>query len=96
MILFRALVGVLAVFFSHFLGRSAAGLYQGRESRSRTIGWTLRVTVCVMAVVWGRGLDALSVVVLVLAVLSLGAGVWRQLHPPKDEALVEKMFSEEE
>jgi hypothetical protein len=95
MILFRALVGLLALFFAHYLGRSAAGLYQRRETRVRTITWGLRTAVCVGAVLWGRGLDALALVVLALTAVSLGSGVWRQLHPPKDEGLVDVMFPKE-
>lgn len=95
MILLRALVGLLALFFAHYLGRSAVALHQRREARARTITWALRTAVCVGAVLWGRGLDALSVVVLLLTAVSLGSGVWHQLHPPKDEGLVEAMFPKE-
>jgi len=95
MLLLRAVIGLLAVFFAHYLGRSTVALVQRREARFRTITWTLRVTVCVMAVLWGVGLDVLSVMVLVLALLSLAGGVWRQLHPPKHEGLVEQMFPRE-
>ncbi|MCX6618915.1 MAG: hypothetical protein NTZ98_22805 [Acidobacteria bacterium] len=95
MILFRALVGLLALFFAHYLGRSAAGLHQRREVRARTITWALRTAVCVGAVVWGRGLDALSVVVLLLTAVSVGSGIRRQLRPPKDEGLVEVMLPKE-
>jgi hypothetical protein len=93
--LLRAAIGLLAVFFAHYLGRSAAALYRGREARSRTITWALRAAVCVMGVLWGYGLDALAMVVLALALGSLGAGVWAQLRPPKDEGLVKQMFPEE-
>jgi hypothetical protein len=95
MTLLRAALGLLAVFFAHYLGRSAVGLCQRREARSRTVTWALRTAVCVLAVLWARGLDLLSGVVLALTAISLGAGAWRQLRPPKDEALVKQMFPEE-
>mgnify|MGYP001102822839 CR=1 FL=1 len=93
--LMRAAIGLLALFFAHYLGRSAAGLVQRREARSRTITWTLRTAVCVLAVFWGYGPDTLALIVFVLVVLSLVSGMWVQFHPPKDERLVEKMFPKE-
>jgi len=90
--LLRALIGLLAIFFAHYLGRSAVGLVQRRETRARTISWALRTTVCVLAVFWHYGPDTLALIVFVLVVLSLLSGVWAQLHPPKDEGVVEKMF----
>lgn len=95
MLLMRAAIGLLAVFFAHYLGRSAAGLVQRRVSRSRTISWALRTTVCALAVFWRYGPDTVALIVLALVVLSLASGVWVQLHPPKDEGLVEKMFHKE-
>ncbi len=95
MSLLRAALRLLAVFFAHYLGRSAVGLCQRREARSRTITWALRTAVCVVAVLWARGLDLLSGVVLALTAISLGTGAWRQLRPPKDEGLVKQMFPEE-
>jgi len=92
--LLRAAIGLLAIFFAHYLGRSAAGLYRRREARSRTITWALRTAVCVVGVLWRYGLDTLSMVVLALVFVSLGAGVWAQLRPLKDEGLVKQMFPE--
>jgi len=93
--LLRAAIGLLAIFFAHYLGRSAAGLHRRREARSRTITWALRASVCVVGVLWRYGLDTLSIVVLVLVLASLGAGAWAQLRPPEDEGLVKQMFPEE-
>jgi hypothetical protein len=95
MVLMRAALGLLAVFFAHYLGRSAAGLYQRCEPRSRTITWALRTAVCMTAVLWRSGLDVLSLIVLALALLSLAAGVRAQLRPPKDEGLVKQMFPDD-
>ena len=93
--LLRAAIGLLAIFFAYYLGRSAAALHRRREVRSSTIIWALRATVCVAGVLWGYGLDALARVVLALALVSLGAGVRAQLRPPKDPGLVRQMFPEE-
>lgn len=93
--LMRAALGLLAIFFAHYLGRSAAGLYQRAEPRSRTITWALRTLVCLLAVLWRSGLDWLSAVVIALLALSLAAGVRAQLRPPKDEGLVKQMFPDD-
>jgi hypothetical protein len=95
MLLMRAALGLLAIFFAHYLGRSAVGLSQRREPRFRTITWGLRAAVCVLAVLWRNGLDVLSVMVIVLVLISLAAGVRAQFRLPKDEHLVEKMFPKE-
>lgn len=95
MIPLRVALGLLAVFFGYYLGRSGAALCQGRQARSRTITWVLRTGVCIMAVFWGAGLDILSGAAALLMVLACAAGAYRQLHPPKDEELVKKMFSKE-
>jgi hypothetical protein len=91
----RAALGLLAVFFGHYLGRSAARLLQGKEARGRTVTWALRTAVCAAAILWGHGLDLLAGVVAVAVAVSLGAGVYAQLHPPKDEGLVKMMFPKE-
>jgi len=88
----RIALGLLAVFFGNYLGRSAARLYQGKEARARTVTWVLRTTVCVAAIFWGHGLDLLAAVAVALVALSLAAGIYAQLHPPKDEGLVKAMF----
>ncbi len=91
----RIALGLLAIFFSHYLGRSAVRLYQGQEARARTMTWVLRTAVCVAAILWGHGLDLLAALALALVAVSLGAGVWAQSHPPKDEGLVKMMFPKE-
>lgn len=91
----RMALGLLAVFFGHYLGRSAVRLYQGKEARARTMTWALRTTVCAAAVLWGHGLDLLAGVAGAAVALSLGAGVYAELHPPKDEGLVKMMFPKE-
>ena len=91
----RMALRLLAVFFGHYLGGSAVRLYQGQEARARTMTWALRTTVSAAAVLWGHGLDLLAGVAGAAVALSLGAGVYAQLHPPKDEGLVKMMFSKE-
>jgi len=95
MVPLRVALGLLAVFFAYYLGRSSMALCQGRQARSRTMTWVLRTAVCVLAVFWGAGLDLLSGAVVFLAVLACAAGAYRQLHPPKDDELVKKMFSKD-
>jgi len=88
----RFALRLLAVFFGNYLGRSAVRLHQGKETRARTVTWVLRTSVCVAAIFWGHGLDLLAAVALALVALSLAAGAYAQLHPPKDEGLVKVMF----
>jgi len=92
MIPLRVALGLLAVFFAYYLGRSCIALCQGQQARSRTITWVLRTAVCLLAVFWGAGLDFLSGTVALLTALVCAAGACRQLHPPKEEGLVKKMF----
>jgi len=51
--------------------------------------------VCLIAVFWRYGPDVLAIVVSALVLVSLGAGVWCQLHPPKDEGLDKQMFPDD-
>lgn len=91
--LVRLLIGLIALFFAHFLGRSAARLYEGRERLERTLIWVLRTSVALAAVVWGGGLDALAIATLALCGAAFGAGCYSEVRPrAAPEDLSKKIF----
>ncbi len=85
--LIRSFLALIALFFAYYLGRSGARLYQRQEPQSRTVTWGLRTAVALGATVWSGGLDLLSLAALFFTALIAALGVWRQLHPPKEEDL---------
>ena len=88
----RGLLGALCVFFAHFLGRSAVGVYRGSLKKSRVYGWLLRTVVTAAAIVWRKGLDLIAVVVFALAAIALALGAWAELRPRQQEDLTGEMF----
>lgn len=81
----RILLGALALFFSYFFGRIATRLHVEQRPFGKAITWALRMVVCLLGVLWGRGLDALSIVTLVLAAVSVAAGIYVELRPRPHE-----------
>jgi hypothetical protein len=92
--LIRGLLGLLCIFFAHFLGRSIVRFRQGKEPRSRVIHWALRAVATGAGVLW-RGLDTISLVVLGLAVVSLLAGLRLETRPRQVDHLEKQMFPPE-
>jgi len=93
--LLRAALGLLCLFFAHFLGRSAVRFCQGAEPGAKTTAWVLRVALAYGAILWSGGLDILAVIILVLTALVLAVGIYVQLHPPKEEDLSRQIFPKE-
>lgn len=91
----RAALGLLCLFFAHFLGRSAVRFCQRAEPGAKTTAWILRVAVAYGAILWSGGLDILAVIILVLTAVVLAAGIYVQLHPPKQENLSKQIFPNE-
>jgi|YNPBryBLVA2012_1023415.scaffolds.fasta_scaffold00086_19 hypothetical protein len=89
--LVRAALGLLTLFFAHFLGRMIVRLRQGRPG-ARPGGWAIRFAVALGAILWSGGLDATAIVTLAGAGLAGGYGAWRESRPKKDEDLSELMF----
>ena len=90
---FQVLLGLLGVFFAHFLGRSGVRLARRQAARARFIAWLLRTAACLYAVVWFGGFRLVSIVVLALAALSLAWGVFDEYRPKKEpEDLTKLMF----
>jgi hypothetical protein len=77
----RVVLGILGVFFCYALGRVIVRMRRDKLPLRKALTWFLRVTVCVFGVLWNRGLDATSIIVLVAAVLSLAGGAYLELRP---------------
>jgi len=91
----RAVLGLLTIFFAHFLGRALVYSFERRSPRVRLGPWLIRFALALGAIIWSGGLDTTAVVTLVLATAAGGYGAWRQARPQKTEDLVRQMFPEE-
>jgi hypothetical protein len=88
----RLLLGALCVFFAYYLGRSLAARAEQRASNSQVMRWGLRVAVTALGAAWG-GLDAVSAILLGLAALSAGLGVYAGHRPRRPaEDLTKVLF----
>ena len=91
----RILLGVLCVFFSHYLGRSLAARGRGRATNAQVMRWALRALVTALGAAWG-GLDWVTLLSLGLSAASGGLGFYLLWRPqPPEEDLTEKMFPRE-
>jgi len=81
--LLRAVIGLMCVLFAYFLGRTATRAYLGRGRKSRMYGWLIRTAITAAVITWRRGVDSLALAAYALAALTLAAGVWLELRPPK-------------
>jgi len=88
----RGMLGALCILFAYPWGRSWVRLSRKQERRSRLIAWSLRTIVTAVAVLFRIGFDALSIVVLTLAILSFAAGVYFEWRPKHHEELDKVMF----
>jgi uncharacterized membrane protein YoaK (UPF0700 family) len=83
--LLRVALGILAVFFA--LGRVAARLLRNNQPYSKALTWVLRISVCLLAVFWRRGFDAISIATLALAAMGIAAGVIVEQRPRQVEEI---------
>jgi hypothetical protein len=79
--LLRVALGALAVVFAHALGRVTARLRLQKQPFSKALSWVLRTAICLIAVFWRRGFDAVSIAMLVLAAVSFALGVFMEQRP---------------
>lgn len=93
--LVRAALGLLAVFFAHFLGRALVCLVQRRMAGARVAPWLIRFALAFGAILWSGGFDATAVVTLAASGLSGGYGAWRQWRPQLREDLTRQIFPED-
>ena len=87
----RVVLGVLCVFFAHFLGRSVVRVRRGRPARGM-YGWILRLTIGGAALMWRSGLDTLAIVMFTMSAAALVIGVWDEQRPKKEEDLTREIF----
>ena len=92
--LVRAALGLLTVFFAHFLGRSLVCLGQRRIGGARVAPWLIRFGLAVGAIIWSGGLDATALFTLAASSLAGGYGAWRQSRPRPPEDLTRQIFPE--
>jgi len=83
--LLRVALGVLAVVFAHALGRVTARLRLQKQPFSKALTWALRTAICLLAVFWRRGFDAISIAILALAAVSFALGVLLEQRPRHEE-----------
>jgi hypothetical protein len=91
--LLRVVLGLLCLFFAHFLGRSIVRVQRGQPPRS-LYGWLVRTLIAGGAVIWHRGLDTVAIVILTLTAASLVIGAWDEQRPKKQEDLTKEIFGE--
>jgi hypothetical protein len=87
----RVVLGLLCLFFAHFLGRSIVRVRRGQRARS-LYGWLIRTAITAGAILWRRGLDSVAIVAFTLAAASLVMGVWDEQRPKKQEDLTKEIF----
>lgn len=76
----RLLLGLFALFFAYYFGRTLAAKWDRLASTGRLLRWALRLALCVFGLVW-TGLDWITFVLLGLAALSAGLGFYAQSRP---------------
>jgi hypothetical protein len=90
----RGVMGLLCVLFAYMAGRSAVMLNQGRQKKVRLYGRLIRMVLCGAAVLFRRGLDAVSIGVWSLAALAFAGAAWAAAHQKPPEDLTDQIFPE--
>ncbi|HVT93622.1 MAG TPA: hypothetical protein VHD76_12310 [Bryobacteraceae bacterium] len=88
----RIVVGLLCVFFAHFLGRAAVRVKNGRARQATLVSWVLRTFVSGVAVLWHVGLDGISLGMIVLSLISCAGGIYLEFRPRHHEELEKVIF----
>jgi hypothetical protein len=91
--LLRVALGLLCLFFAHFLGRSMVRVRRGQKPRV-LYGWIIRTAITAGAIVWRRGLDGLAIAAFTLAAASMVLGAWDEQRPKKEDDLTKEIFGE--
>jgi hypothetical protein len=87
----RVVLGLLCLFFAHFLGRSMVRVWRGGSARG-LYGWLIRTAIAAGAILWHRGFDGFALAAFTLAAASLVVGVWEEQRPKKQEDLTKEIF----
>jgi hypothetical protein len=88
----RVAVGLLLLFFAHFLGRSIVRVRAGRQQPRSVVGWIVRTLIAVFLILWRRGFDSISIAALALAAAALALGIWEESRPKRQEDLTKQIF----
>ncbi len=81
----RVALGLMAVFFAAALGRVTVRLRRQKQPFSKALTWVLRVTLCVAAVFWKSGFDAVSITTLSLVIAAFAGGAIFEQRPRHEE-----------
>ena len=87
----RCFLGLLCLFFAHFLGRSIVRVQHGQRGRSLA-GWLIRTLIAAGAILWHRGLDTITIVFYTLSAMSLVIGAWDEQRPKPQDDLTKEIF----
>ena len=83
---------MLAMFFAYALGRAATRLHNAGQPMAKALTWLLRTVVALGAVLWTRGFDLVSIVMIALAAATLAAGVFLESRPHRSDEI--RLFTE--
>jgi hypothetical protein len=87
----RGCLALLGLFFAHMLGRSVAKSVR-RDPKPRVTGWAIRSVLVLAAVSWRAGIDSVTILAWLLAVLGFVAGYLLEKRPRKREDLTDVIF----
>jgi uncharacterized membrane protein YoaK (UPF0700 family) len=89
--LLRGCLALLGLFFAYMLGRAVAK-HVRRQAKPRIAGWAIRTALVLAAISWRSGIDTVTVLAWVLAVLASAAGYVLESRPRKTEDLTGMIF----
>ena len=89
--LLRGCLALLGLFFAHVLGRSVAKAAR-RDPKPRVAGWAIRTILVLAAVTWRAGLDTVTIVAWLVAVLGFVSGYVLEKRPRHREDLTDFIF----
>ena len=87
----RCFLGLLCLFFAHFLGRSIVRVQHGQRPRS-LYGWLVRTLIAGGAILWHGGVDTITIVAYTLSAMSLVVGAWDEHRPKNQDDLTKEIF----
>jgi len=90
----RIFLGLLCLFFAHFLGRSIVRVRTHRQRPRSLTGWIIRFLITALVIPFRRGFDSITIAALTLAAGSLALGIWDEMRPKREENLTRQIFGE--
>lgn len=88
----RGVLGMMGLACAYMTGRSLAMVRLGWQKLSRLYGWIIRSLVCLVAVIYRHDIDAIAIVVWVLALAAFAGGYWTASHAKPPEDLTHEIF----